>query len=98
VVCTLLDRSANSVGVASSRPSKTWTYPPFSATNTRPSGENLTAVGRVSPLRTTSSWKRAGRRLAAAGVAGPSVAATTTHDSAIPWAILRPALGATQPA
>ena len=48
---TWVRRSANTVGVVSDRLSKTLMSPLFSATKTRPSGENRTAVGWVSPRR-----------------------------------------------
>ena len=35
--------------------------PLFSATKTRPSGENRIAVGFVNPLKTVTSWKFEGR-------------------------------------
>jgi hypothetical protein len=62
-------RSAKTVGVVSVRLSKTLIRPLFSATKTRPSEANRMAVGFVSPLKTTLSWKLAGR--VDAPVAGP---------------------------
>jgi hypothetical protein len=53
----LVRRSANVVGVVSVRLSNTFTSPAFSATKTRPSGENRTAVGALSPLKTVDSEK-----------------------------------------
>jgi hypothetical protein len=43
--------------------------PLFSATNTRPSEANLTAVGFVRPLKTVDSWKFGGSVAVTASVA-----------------------------
>ena len=50
-------------GVVSERPLKTLIKPLFSATNTRPSGENRTAVGAFRPLNTVASVKPFGNGL-----------------------------------
>src|SRR5258705_12171932 len=55
--------------------------PLFSATKTRPSGENSMFVGLVSPLYTICSWKPVGNADAAAGcppVSGTKTLATST--------------------
>src|SRR5215218_5564064 len=52
---TLALRSAKTSGVPSARESKTLITPRFSATKTRPAGENRRAVGFVKPLNTTDS-------------------------------------------
>ena len=57
---TLVRRSAKIVGVGSVRSSKTLMRPLFSATNTRPSLANRTAVGCSSPAKTTDSSKPLG--------------------------------------
>ena len=53
--------------MVSNRLSKILIRPPFSATNTRPSGEKRTDVGSVSPLKTISSWKPGGNDAPDAG-------------------------------
>ncbi len=58
----------------SARPSNTLMTPAFSATKTRPSGENSTAVGSVRPLKTTSSRKPEGAASATGTGSGPSAA------------------------
>ena len=80
---TWVRRSAQIVGVGSPRPSKTLIRPLFSATNTLPSGANLTTVGLVSPLNAVVSWKPAGTVPADADPVTTSVA-TQARASAIP--------------
>jgi hypothetical protein len=55
------------VGVVSARLSNTFNVPFFSATKTRPSGENRTEVGLLSPEKTTLSEKPLGSEAAAVG-------------------------------
>ncbi len=59
-------RSANTVGVVLVRLGKTLMMPLFSATNTRPSRANFTAVGWESPVKTVDSWKFGGSTAAVA--------------------------------
>src|SRR5262245_13882399 len=65
--CTTTRKSANTVAVLSARLSKTLIVPDFSATKTRPSGENSMFVGCTRPLRATSSWNPGCTGVAAAG-------------------------------
>ena len=60
-------RSANVVGVASDRLSKTLIRPLFSAMKTRPSEAKRTTMGFVSPEKATDSLKPAGSVAARAG-------------------------------
>src|SRR5262245_5380130 len=59
-LCTLVRRSAKTVGLVSLRLSKTLIRPLFSPTNTRPSAANWTTVGSVSPLNAIVSWNPGG--------------------------------------
>src|SRR5919106_3800566 len=69
-LCTLVRRSAKTVGSVSERLSKSLMMPLFSATNTRPSGENSTTVGYSRPSKTTESWKPGGSGGGAGGGGG----------------------------
>jgi hypothetical protein len=65
--------------------SKTLTMPRFSATNTRPSGENRIAVGLVRPEITVVSWNPLGSVVADARAepmprTTARLTAATTHD------------------
>jgi hypothetical protein len=86
-LCTCVRRSAQTVGVGSPRPSKTLIRPLFSATNTLPSGANLTTVGLVSPLNAVVSWNPAGTVPAEADPVTTRVA-TQARASAIPLRII----------
>jgi hypothetical protein len=59
----------NADGVVSERLSNTLISPPFSATNTVPSGANSMFTGLVRPLQIVSSVKPCGRVAASADVA-----------------------------
>jgi hypothetical protein len=71
-------RSAKTSGVVSASESKTLMTPRFSATNTRPSRANRTAVGFVSPLNAIDSWKPLGSVAALDAVPGRTAAVTAT--------------------
>ena len=89
-LCTWVRKSANTVGVASFRFENTFTMPLFSATKTRPSLANRTAVGCVSPLNTISSWKPLGTEPPC--TAGAEISHTTDEVRATTNAIaIRPA-------
>src|SRR5262245_35109666 len=65
--------------------------PLFSATNTLPSGENLTTVGRTSPEKTVDSWKLGGKVAAWRGT--PASNATPASTSFARKCMPYPTLG-----
>src|SRR5262245_45402591 len=80
-LCTLVRRSTYTDGVGSVRLSNTLIRPLCSATNTRPSGENCTAVGWLRPLKTTVSWKPDGSVTAIDAEAETRVRRTATTSA-----------------
>ena len=76
------------MGAESDRLSNTLMMPLFSATKTRPSGENRTAVGLFNPLSTTSSTKPRGNvPCATAGTCSPAKVQMTTTAHAVARAL-----------
>ena len=78
---TFVTRLANSVGVSSSRLSKTRIRPLFSATKTAPFGANAIALGRVRPSHMSSSLKPSGIVGPAAATSGTPTANDIVPDS-----------------